>query len=79
MKRTLYKVFGLIKKMRLLAGLVNGSYHTKCVSLSNQKCMIQTTLINLHANECIHKFHYYLFVKLERCAGSCNTDSEWFI
>ena len=45
--------------------------------LCNQKCMIQTILINLHANECIHKFHYYPFaVKLERCAGSCNTDSE---
>ena len=78
MKGKWYKImFELIKKMRLLTGLVNGSYHAKCVSLSNQKCMIQTTLINLHANECIHKFHYYPFaVKLERYAGSCNTDSE---
>ena len=30
-------MFGLIKKIfiRLLTGLVNGSNHTKCVSLSN--------------------------------------------
>ena len=35
----------------LLAGLVNGPNHTKCVSLSNQKCIIQPTLINLHPNE----------------------------
>ena len=33
-------MFGLIKKyIGLLTGLVNGSNHTKCVSLSNQKCM----------------------------------------
>ena len=46
-------MFGLIKKMfiRLLDGLVNGSNHTKCISLSNKKCMIQLTLINLHPNE----------------------------
>ena len=34
----------------LLTGLVNGSNHTKCISLSNQKCMIQSTLIILHSN-----------------------------
>ena len=42
MKRTWYKImFGLIKKIfiGLLTGLVNGSNHTKCVSLSNQKLM----------------------------------------
>ena len=37
--------------IRLLSGLVNGSNHTKCISLSNQKCMIQPTLINLQSNE----------------------------
>ena len=50
MKRTWYKImFGFIKKilMGLLTGLVNGSNHTNCASLSNQKCMIQPTLINL--------------------------------
>ena len=54
MKRTRYKIkFGLIKKIfiGLLTVLVNGSNHRKCVSLSNQKCMIQPTLINLHPNE----------------------------
>ena len=46
-------MFGLIKKIiiGLLTGLVNGSNHTKFVSLSNQKCMIQPTLINLHPNK----------------------------
>ena len=45
-------MFGLIKKIfiELLTGLVNGSIHTKCILLSNQKCMIQPTLINLHPN-----------------------------
>ena len=46
----------------------------KCVSLSNQKCMIQPTLINLHPNEYSQEFHFYPFVvKLDRCVGSCNT------
>ena len=46
-------MFGLVKKIfiELLTGLVNGSIHKKCVLLSNQKCMTQPTLINLHSNE----------------------------
>ena len=58
----------------LLTNIVNASNHTKRISLSNQKCMIQPTLINIHPNECSHGFHYYPFVvKLDRCIGSCNT------
>ena len=46
----------------------------KCVSLSNQKCMTQSALINLHPNEYGQKFHYYpSAVKLDRSVGSCNT------
>ena len=30
-----------------------------CVSLRNQKCMTQLTLINLPANEYCHEFYYY--------------------
>ena len=69
-------MFGLIKKIfiGLLTGLVNGSNHTKCISLSNKKCMIQPTLINLHSNQYSQEFHYYPFaVKLDRCVGRCNT------
>ena len=32
----------------VLSSIVNASNHTKCVSLSNQKSLIQPTLINLH-------------------------------
>ena len=69
-------MFGLIKKIfiGLLTDLVNGSHHTKCVSLSNQKFMTQPTLINLHPNEYSQEFHYYPFaVKLDKYVGSCNT------
>ena len=63
----------------LLTGLVNGSNHTKCISLSSQKCMIQCTLINLHPNEYSQEFHYYPFlVKLDRWVGSCNTLNNLF-
>ena len=61
-------MFRLIKKkfIGLSTGVVNGSNHTKCVSSSNQKCMTQLTLINLHPNEYSQKFHYYPFpVKLD--------------
>ena len=54
-------MFGSTKKIfiGLLTGLVNRSNYIKCVSLSNQKCMIQPTVINLHPNEYSQEFHYY--------------------
>ena len=72
-------MFGLIKKMfmGLFISIVNASYHTKFVLLSNQKCMIQPTLINLHPNEYNQEFHCYSFaVKLDRYVGSCNTHND---
>ena len=58
----------------LSASIVNDSNHTKCVlSLSNQKCNIQPTCMNLHPNEYSQELYYYPFaVKLDRCVGSCN-------
>ena len=43
-------MFGLIKKIfiGLLISTANVSNHAKCVSLCNQKCMTEPTLINLH-------------------------------
>ena len=62
--------------IRLLS-IVSASNHTKSVSLSNQKCMTQPTLINLHPNEYSQAFHYYPFaVKFDRCVGSCNILNE---
>ena len=58
----------------LLSNIVNRSNHTTCVSLSNQKCMTQSTLITLHLNGCSQEFYYYPFpVTLDRCVGSYNT------
>ena len=61
-------MFGIIKKtfIELLTGIVNTSFHTKCLSLSNQKCMTESILINLHPNEYNQEFHYYPFaIKLD--------------
>ena len=69
-------MLGLIKKVfiGLLSGQVNGSNHTKCVLLNNQKCEVQPTLIDLHPNEYYQEFHYYpVSVKLDRSLGNCNT------
>ena len=77
MKITGYKIMlGLIKKLfiGLLTGLVNGSNHTKCATLCNQKFEIQPTLIKLYSNVYSQECHYYPFlVKLDVYAGSCNT------
>ena len=55
-------MFGIIKKkiIVLLASIANASNHTKCVSLSIQKCEIHSILIDLEQNG------------LDKCAGSCN-------
>ena len=53
-------MFRLTKKIfiGLLTGLVHGANRTKCVSLNNQKWMIQLTLINLHPNECSQESNF---------------------
>ena len=79
MKGIWHKVFRLIKEIftGLLTGIVSASNHTKCMSGSNQKCMIQGTLINLHKNKYSQEFHCYPFaVKLDRCTGSYYTLNE---
>ena len=44
------------------------------MSLTNQKCKVQPTVINLHPNEYSQKLHYCSFaVKWDKCVGSCNT------
>ena len=45
----------------LLTSVVNATNHTKHLSLSDQKCTNQRTLVNLHPNECIQGLHYYPF------------------
>ena len=49
------KIKKIKKKFKMFIGLltrlvVNASSHAKCVFLSNQKCEIQPTFINLHPN-----------------------------
>ena len=41
--------------------MFNASNHTKCESLSNQKCEVQPTFINLSPSEYNQEFDYYLF------------------
>ena len=44
-------MYVLINKLfiGLLSGIVSASNHKKCVFLSNQICMIETTFINLQS------------------------------
>ena len=57
-----YKItFGLIKKIfiGILIRVSNASNHTKCFSLSSQKCITQPTLINSNLNDYSQEFYYY--------------------
>ena len=65
--------------IRLLTSIVNPSIHTKCVSLSNQKCKIQPTFIKLQPNKYIQRLHCYLSaINLDRCFGTCNSVNDLF-
>ena len=46
-------MLGLIKQLfiRLLANIVNASNHAKYIALTNQQCMIQPALLNLHPDK----------------------------
>ena len=47
------------------------------MSISNKKCTIQSTLIDLHPNEYSQEFHYYPFaVELNRCVENCNNFND---
>ena len=65
----------LIKKtfMGLSISTTNASNHAKCVSLSNEKCLVQPTLISLHPYEHSQKFYYYpVAITLNWFVGSFN-------
>ena len=49
-------LFGFTKKVciGLLTSAIVASSNTKYVSLNNQQCLIQPTLINLHPHECTY-------------------------
>ena len=80
---TWYKMmFGIITKMLIVllhyvTSIINASNHNKRFSLSNHKCKIQPTLINLRPNQYIQEFNYYQFaVKLDKCVENCNTIND---
>ena len=59
-------MFKFLKKtfIGLLTSIVNASSHKKCVSLSNQKCDIQPTLINLHPSVYTQRLRCYINLQL---------------
>ena len=69
-------MFLFIKKVfiGLLTEIVNASNYAIFLSLNNQQCMTQPTLINLHRNKYTQGLRKYLFAfKADRYVGSFNT------
>ena len=60
--------------MALLTSIINVSNHTECISLNNQKCMTQPTIMNFYPNEYTQGLRYNSFdFNLDRHVGSCNS------
>ena len=75
MFRLIQKVFiVLLSFSATLASIVNVSDHAKCISLNNQPCLTQLTLIDLKPEEFNPGLSYYSFmVIIDRCNGSSNS------
>ena len=57
-----------------LATMVNLSYHTKWISVSNQPCLASRSFIDLNPDEWNQEMCYHPFiVNLDKFNGSCNT------
>ena len=60
--------------------MVNASNFTTCISLNNQQCMAQSTLIKLDPKDYIKGLNHDPFaVNLDGCTGTCNTINDLFI
>ena len=62
----------------LLSSVINASNHTKRISLSNQKCKIQPTLINLYPDEYSQNFTtiHFRLNQIDALKVSCNTVND---
>ena len=70
-------LIGLLCFSKYVTMIINTPGHTKCISLNNQQCMTQSTLINFHPNKYIEVLCYYPFVvNLDRCMTSCNAYND---
>ena len=56
----------------LATGIINASKYIKCISLKNQQCTIQITLIDFYSNKYDEeRYHYPFAVVLDRCLRHC--------
>ena len=62
-----------------LSSIDNPRDQVKCISLNNQQCMVQLTLVNLHPNKYNEGLRYFPFaVNLDRCMESYNSLNDLF-
>ena len=60
--------------IELLASIVNGTNHTKFISLNNQQYMARPNLTDLNSDEYDQGLRYHpLTINLDRSYGICNT------
>ena len=64
-------MFWFIKQLFIALSSFSGSLTAKCVSLSNEPCMVRLTLIDLSP---IELNHYLFMISLNKCSGRCKAD-----
>ena len=62
--------------MGLLISILNASNHTKCFSLSNQKCLTEPTLFNLHPNKYSQELDWLNWIDVLEVVILLNTPNE---
>ena len=64
----------LLSFNRSLVNIANVFNFTTCISLNNQPCITQPTLLGLNPGKYNRNLHYYPFiVNLNKCNGSYNS------
>ena len=70
MKKKLYKMFGVIKKIIAIIFLVSSVNSLKCVLIKNPECTAREVMVN---NEYMF---YPCSIKVSNCSGNCNNISN---
>ena len=72
-------IYFIIVFNKSLSNIDNPPDQVKCISLNNQQCIVQFTLVNLHPSKYNEGLRYFPFaVNLDRCMESCNSLNDLF-
>ena len=74
-------MFGFVKQIFVLAMILFGCNLSnvnplKCVSMSNQKCIVRPEIVHVNSNESVF---FLCSIKTSKCSSSCNNIHDLFV